>query len=83
MILCHKCSGILANSGKDSSGLFGCACISGYVRGFEKVLNREQAINAQIRASRWRIDLIAKQGGTEEAKAPYIKRLANLQALLG
>lgn len=47
MILCHKCSGVLAGDTKETEGLSGCGCISGWVRGFEPSLNREQAIAEQ------------------------------------
>ena len=48
-MLCHKCSGVLAGDTKETEGLSGCGCISGWVRGFEPSLNREQAIAAQKR----------------------------------
>ena len=62
MILCHKCSGVLANEGADTSGLMGCGCISGYVRGFEVPVDRAQAIAQQIKRQDELIALYQRQG---------------------
>ncbi len=57
MILCHKCSGLLAYAdNEDTTGLLDCSCISGYVRGFEPMLNRRAAIAAQLAAQKeWQL----------------------------
>jgi DNA-directed RNA polymerase subunit M/transcription elongation factor TFIIS len=47
MILCHKCSGVLAGNKTEIAGLSGCGCISGWIRGFEPSVSREEAIAAQ------------------------------------
>ena len=63
MILCHKCSGVLNPSlDGDGNGLYGCGCISGWIRGFEPILTREQAIAAQVNACDERIALYIRQG---------------------
>jgi len=63
MILCHKCSGLLAwNKEEDTTGLLSCQCISGWVRGNEPVLNRQQVITCQFyRCFEW-IELYTRQG---------------------
>ena len=63
MILCHKCSGILAmNHNEDTSGMMECGCISGWVRGWEPHLDRIAAIREQITACENRERLYAEQG---------------------
>ena len=51
IILCHKCSGVLTNSDDvDVTGLADCRCISGYVRGFDPVINTAlEAAKVQIK----------------------------------
>jgi len=63
MILCHKCSGMLSFD-RDSevvTGLAGCRCISGWVRGFEPDLTRSEAVAAQIKRQQSDIDLYRSQ----------------------
>jgi hypothetical protein len=63
MILCHKCSGVLAYADKmEIEGLLDCSCMSGYVRGFEPTVNRAQAIEAQQIHCNFRIELYRTQG---------------------
>ena len=63
MYLCHKCAGVLAyEDAKDIEGLLDCSCISGYYRGFEKFLTRDQAIEAQIEAAKQLLALYERQG---------------------
>lgn len=63
MILCHKCAGLLAHdTADDITGLNGCGCISGYVRGFEPRVDRPTAIATQLAAVRSRAALYASQG---------------------
>jgi hypothetical protein len=63
MFLCHKCSGLLANRESENvTGLRGCSCVSGYYRGFEADLTREQAIGEQVKAAQSRIELYERQG---------------------
>jgi hypothetical protein len=82
MILCHKCSGLLANSeSEDVAGLRDCRCISGYVRGFEPVLNRAQAIDVQIDRTIERIELYERQGRNEQYLDPEWKVLGQLMLL--
>ena len=62
MILCHKCSGVLAAcQDEDESGLLGCCCISGYVRGFEPIVSRSEAIQIQIKQQHHNIALYKRQ----------------------
>lgn len=62
MILCHKCGGILAaTKNEDCKGLHGCSCISGYVRGYEPELTREQAIESQIKYAEENVLLYMRQ----------------------
>lgn len=53
MILCHKCSGLLA-AGKDENkeGLYSCLCISSYVRDWQIPITREKAIIEQSNSGR-------------------------------
>ena len=81
MILCHKCSGILASRGEDGTGLYGCGCMSGWVRGFEPDLSRRDAIAAQENATRQRVALFAEQRRTDAEIAPYRERLEKLGQL--
>ena len=62
MILCHKCSGVLSHGdNEDVSSLYPCGCISSYVRGFEPIVNRDEAIVAQVKACKERISLYIEQ----------------------
>jgi hypothetical protein len=61
IILCHKCSGVLASEGSEDHGLLGCGCISGYVRGFEIPVDRAGAIERQIAAQCKRIETYTRQ----------------------
>ena len=71
MRLCHKCSGVLASGdGEDMSGLSECGCISGWLRGIEPDLTREEAIAAQIRTERRNLALWIEQGRGQD----WIKR---------
>lgn len=81
MILCHKCKGVLAVGEENDKGLLGCSCISGYVRGFEPYLTREQAIAEQIQAQRQWIDLYTRQGRTETEIQRVREKLAALEVL--
>ena len=80
MILCHKCSGVLASTKEENiNDLLGCQCISGYVRGFEEEVNREEAITTQIeRQDSW-IELCISQGGNQQVR---IGRLEEFKKLL-
>lgn len=83
MILCHKCCGILAKGdNEDTSGLYRCGCMSGYVRGFEPNLNRSQAVGCQYVATEQRIKLYEEQGRPESDIAPSRERLAALGKLM-
>ena len=81
MILCHKCSGVLASRGENTDGLFGCGCISGYVRGFEPNLSRQEAVVSQIKATNQRISLFVSQGRGDDYIAPLRSRIAKLESL--
>jgi hypothetical protein len=78
MRLCHKCSGVLASGdGEDMSGLSECGCISGWLRGIEPDLTREEAIAAQIRTERRNLALWIEQGrriGHASTTADWVKR---------
>jgi hypothetical protein len=43
VILCHKCDGTLVRPDKNADHLYGCGCISGWVRGFEPHLTISDA----------------------------------------
>lgn len=63
MILCHKDAGLLAaRADEDTTGLLGCECISGWVRGFEPDLTRAEAIRKQIAHAEESIRLYMQQG---------------------
>ena len=82
MILCHKCSGVLvAFREEDRIGLYGCSCISGWVRDWQEPVTRAQAIAAQVKATEGWIKLFIGQGRREAEIAGYRDRLAGLQAL--
>lgn len=63
MYICHKCAGVLKYDAKTEStvDLSGCTCISGYYRGFEPLLTREDVIKAQIEQAYERIVLYTRQ----------------------
>ncbi len=79
MILCHKCGGLLTEA---STGLYGCGCISGYIRGFEPHLTRAQAIAEQVKETKERISMFIRQGRSESEIGFYRKRLAALENLV-
>lgn len=58
MILCHKCSGTFEHVPELSP----CECISGYPRGFEKVLTLEEAATEQAKAEIEKLSLYSSQG---------------------
>lgn len=58
--LCHKCSGALTPH--NDKRLYGCGCISGYVRDFYIPITIRQAISEQIIACELRLTLYAEQG---------------------
>lgn len=61
MILCHKCSGVLAGEAQEIKGLNGCGCISSYYHGFEPAVTRKEAITIQIAAIQQRRRLYLDQ----------------------
>lgn len=63
MILCHKCAGVLAYEKiEDTTGLRSCECMSGYVRGFEPIVDRATSIVKQAeQQERW-AQLYERQG---------------------
>lgn len=65
MILCHKDSGVLVRNGEPMAGLYYCQCISGWVRGFEPIVTREEALKIQAEAVKARIALYRAQGRSE------------------
>lgn len=82
MLLCHKCSGVLSKSEhEDTSGLHGCECISGWVRGFEPNLTREEAIAEQIKACDQWIELFQHQGRSQDWIDEQEQRKQQLLAL--
>lgn len=48
VFLCHKCDGAL--SGPNGVGLYGCGCISGWVRDFYEPYTVAQALEVQAKA---------------------------------
>jgi len=82
MILCHKCAGVLGYVERaDIEGLRDCSCMSGWVRGFEPVLNCAQAIDVQIDRTIERIELYERQGRNEQYLNPEWKWLERLMLL--
>lgn len=82
MILCHKDGGVLhSDSDAESEGLYGCGCISGWVRGFEPHLDRAAAIAAQIDATRDWIKLYVGQKRDDWEVQPLRERLTKLELL--
>jgi hypothetical protein len=83
MFLCHKCSGLLANRESENvTGLRGCSCVSGYYRGFEADLTREQAIGEQVKAAQSRIELYERQGRAGQLLAyeqEWLKKIEELR----
>lgn len=65
MILCHKCSGLLTSGPKP---LYSCECISGYVRGFEKPVNIDEALAEQIKTTKDNLALYRGQGRNENGQ---------------
>ena len=66
MILCHKCSGVLACAKDEDGKLNSCRCISGYVRGFEPNLTLDEAATQQaMREIEW-LALWVSQGREDE-----------------
>ena len=83
MYLCHKCAGLLLNEeSEDVAGLRGCGCISGYYRGFEKNLTREQGIEQQVVTIKERIKLYERQGRAGQLLAyeqEWLKKIEELR----
>ena len=83
IILCHKCAGVLVCEPGQDKDLLGCQCISGWVRGFESVLDRAEAIAAQIKANEQRLATYIRQGRSAswlDRVQVVINRLVELQA---
>ena len=82
MILCHKCSGVLASdAAEDISGLLGCSCISGYVRGFESELSRKDALVKQIKAQNIWLALYQQQGRAQRELDSVKNTINRLESL--
>lgn len=71
MILCHKCSGTFTAT----ESLYGCSCISGYPRGFEKELTFEQASVEQFKRIVQRVILFTFQKREPSEFSSEIQRL--------
>jgi hypothetical protein len=83
MILCHKCSGLLASGDSENTiGMFHCRCISGYVRGFEPNLARLDAIQCQLDGMQRRLTLYRSQGREAWYITPVVEIIARLTAIL-
>lgn len=83
MILCHKCSGLLSHGKtEDINGLLHCMCISSYVRGFEPILSRPQAIEQQITQTASYIQLYRQQGRAQSWIDTATQTKTNLENLL-
>lgn len=81
MILCHKCSGVLAYEKTEfTTGLLGCQCISGYVRGFEPKVFRSEAIQRQIKRQYDWIELYTQQGRSTAEIQVIWDRIERLKA---
>jgi len=83
IILCHKCAGVLAYAEKEEvESLLECQCISGWVRGFEPMLTREQAIERQIAQQDQWIALYRQQGRASGEVARVEEKKEKLQKLV-
>lgn len=83
MILCHKCSGLLAYDKKaDTTGLLHCGCISSYVRGLVSVMDRKAVLQAQIDAQTAVIALYQRQQRSMAMIEPEVRLRAGLESLL-
>lgn len=77
IILCHKCGGTLT---ADQKPLYGCGCISSYIRGFEPCLTLPEAIEEQRHESKKTLVLYRAQGRDEQG--PHVQGvLARLKRL--
>jgi hypothetical protein len=63
VILCHKCAGTLTQH--NDPRLYGCGCISGYVRDWQKPISYDEACKAQLEVSYERLELYRSQGREE------------------
>lgn len=78
VILCHKCGGDL--TGRDS-GLFGCHCISGYVRDWQVAIPWEKARIGQMEHyNRW-LDMFGRRDRTLRECLPLMRQIAKLESL--
>jgi hypothetical protein len=83
MILCHKDAGLLAaRKDENVEGLLSCGCMSGWVRGFEPDLTREQAVAVQIKMQDSWIALYTTQKRADAEIEKVRQRKIKLEALL-
>ncbi len=79
IILCHKCDGILEGN---APGLFGCGCMSGWVRDWQKPISFTDAVQQQIAGTEERIRLYRDQERGTAWMQLAIDRLPGLKLLL-
>ena len=77
--LCHKCSGALSAS---AAAVYGCNCISGYIRDWQKPMPEAEVRTVQREALEQRIALYARQD-REPHFAPLVAAKAALAKLTG
>jgi hypothetical protein len=63
--LCHKCGGTLTSQNEDST-LYGCDCMSGWVRDWQHPIPIAECRAIQIRHCMERLALYRRQGRSEE-----------------
>jgi hypothetical protein len=80
-ILCHKCAGVLRTD-EVQGNMYGCQCISGYVREWQKPMSRTDAVRQQaavsverLRHKQWQVfsGLVRKLISADEAEAVLLQ----------
>lgn len=67
--LCHKCSGALTGNNRE---LYGCGCMSGWVRDWQTPVTLEQAKAEQAKLKEANREYYRKQGRSEAEIASLI-----------
>jgi len=79
IMLCHKCDGIL--DGDAHNTLYGCECISGWVRDWQEPISLKQAIQQQIAGTEQRLQMYRDQKRADDWIQSAIDRLVRLKFL--
>jgi hypothetical protein len=78
--ICHKCGGTLSHH--DDAALYGCGCMSGYVRDWQLPVSMGEARSTQVRRCIERVALYRMQGRAESGM--HIQdTLADMARLIG